>query len=124
MPLTMSLFSPDTAPEDLQPLVLELLSTINRETDALAQLPEEKSESGSKSADMVTLSQIVLTAFSSGAVVALFEILKAYFQRKPSLEIVFKQPGGTQFKLKAEHLSASQVDETLALAREFTGMRP
>jgi hypothetical protein len=63
--------------------------------------------------------QILLTALSTGTVVALFNVLAVYFQRKPSLEIEFKRSDGQQFKIKAEQLNKSQIEKTVQLANEF-----
>jgi hypothetical protein len=118
MNVSMNIISDDTADEDLQKLTFELLKTVNDETEATAVFPESKSKAGAKG-DAVALGQIVLTALTSGTVVALFGVIKAYFERKPSLVVEFTRPDGKHFKLKAEQLSKSQIDQTLSLAKEY-----
>jgi hypothetical protein len=104
--------------EALQQFTLEMMRTINAETDAQAALPPAPAGQGTRG-DAVTIGQIVLTALTSGTVVALFGVLKAYFERKPSLEIGFKRPGGVDFKITASQLGKDQIDQTIALARNF-----
>lgn len=118
MDSTLQLTGTDLSDEDLQKLTRELSNTLNAETEAKATLTEEIGVPGAKG-DTITLGQILLTALSTGTVAALFNVLAAYFQRKPSLGIEFKRTDGHEFKLKAEHLSESQIKKTVQLAKEF-----
>jgi hypothetical protein len=104
--------------EVLQKFTLEMMRTINAETDTEATLQQGLAGKGTRG-DAVTIGQIILTALTSGAVVALFGVLKSYFERKPSLEIDFKRPDGVDFKITASQLGRDQIDQTLALARDF-----
>ena len=122
MDSTLQLTANDLSDEDLQKLTFELFKTLNDETEAKATLPEETGESGTRG-DAITLGQILLTALSTGTVAALFNVLTAYFQRKPSLEIEFKRADGQQFKLKAEQLNKSQIEKTVQLANSHDGGR-
>ena len=106
--------------EDLQNLTQDISTTLNDETDVTATLPEEAGGAGTKG-DPVTLATIVLTALSSGTVVALFNVLKTYFERKPSLRIEFERKDGEKFKVRAEQLNKNQVDETIKMANNFLG---
>jgi hypothetical protein len=54
-------------------------------------------------------------------VVALFNVLKSYIERKPSLELEFKREDGQQLKIKAEQLNKNQIDQTIQMANEFFG---
>ena len=118
MDSSLQLTADDLSNEDLQKLTFELSKTLNDETDAKAILPEQTGESGTRG-DAITAGQILLTALSTGTVAALFNVLLAYFQRKPSLEIEFKRADGQQFKLKAEQLNKGQIERTVQLANEF-----
>ena len=120
MDSTLQLIADDLSDEDLQKLTFELSKTLNDETDAKATLPEESGESGSKG-DPITLGTIIITALSSGAVVALFNVIKSYIERKPSLEFEFKRKSGQQLKIKAKQLSKDQMDQTIKMANEFFG---
>lgn len=118
MNVNMKIISDDTVDEDLQKLTRELLNAVNDETDATALLPESKSKTGDRG-DAISIGQIILTALTSGTVVALFGVLKAYFERKPSMIIDFKRSDGQQFTVKAEQLSKTQIGQTLTLANKF-----
>ncbi len=106
--------------EDLQNITRDISTTLNDETDVTAALPEEAGGAGTKG-DPVTLATIALTALSSGTVVALFNVLKTYFERKPTLEMEFERQDGEKFKVRAEQLNKNQVDETIKLANNFFG---
>jgi hypothetical protein len=118
MDVTLKLSAADLDAEDLQDLTLELAKTLDRETDLHANLPEEHGGPGTKG-DAITLGQIILTALSSGTVVALFGVLKSYFERKPSLAMELQRADGRNFKVAAEHLDKNQVNQTIKLANEF-----
>ena len=120
MDSTLQLTASDLSDEDLQKLTLELSKTLNDETEAKATIPENSGEPGSKG-DPITLGTIILTALSTGTVVALFNVLTAYFQRKPSLELEFKREDGQQLKIKAEQLNKDQIDQTIQMANDFIG---
>ena len=121
MDSTIQLTASDLSDEDLQKLTLELSKTLNDETEAKATIPEKPSEAGSKSDVVITLGTIILTALSSGTVVALFNVIKSYVERKPSLELEFKREDGQQLKIKAEQLHKDQIDHTIQLANAFIG---
>jgi len=121
MDSTLQLTASDLSDEDLQKLTLELSKTLNDETEAKATIPEKPSEAGSKSDVVITLGTIILTALSSGTVVALFNVIKSYVERKPSLELEFKREDGQQIKIKAEQLNKNQIDHTIKLAKDFIG---
>jgi hypothetical protein len=100
-------------PDDkLAELGSKLLQRINRETDLTARLPEERGGVGAKG-DAVTIGQIVLMALSSGTVVALLQVLKAYLERKPTLRFEIEAADGRKLKIEAEHLSLEQIAQTL-----------
>ena len=118
MTIAMQLRDPQMPEDGLQALTLEMMRTLNSETDSRAGLAQANAGQGTRG-DGVAIGQIILTALTSGTVVALFGVLKAYFERKPSLEIDLKRSDGTAFTVKASQLGKDTVDETMALAREF-----
>jgi hypothetical protein len=120
MDSTLQLTANDLSDEDLQKLTLELSKTLNDETEANATLPEKTGESGTKG-DPITLGTIIITALSSGTVVALFNVIKSYIERKPSLELQLKSKDGREFNIKAEQLHKDQMDHTIQLAKDFIG---
>ena len=114
---TLKIVSSDLAAEELQALTREVSQTVNKETEVSATLPEVAGERGTKG-DPITLSTIVLTALSSGTVVALFNVLKTFLERRPSLEKL-QRTDGQKFKVRAEHLDKTQLEQTMKLANEF-----
>ena len=120
MDSTLQLSANDLSDEDLQKLTRELSNSVNDETEAKATLPEKPSGPGSKG-DPITLNTIILTALSSGTVVALFNVIKSYIERKPSLELEFKREDGQELNIKAEQLHKDQLEHTIQLAKDFIG---
>lgn len=120
MDTTLKIIASDLDSEDLQDLTRELSQSLRRETDGIATLPEGAAGPGTKG-DPVTLGIIILTALTSGTVVAFFNVLKSYFERKPTLEMEFQRPDGKTFKVRAETLGKAQIDQTIRLADEFLG---
>ena len=118
MDSTLQLTASDLSGEDLQKLTLELSKTLNDETEAKATIPEKSGGPGSKG-DPITLGTIILTALSSGTVVALFNAIKSYIERKPSLELELKSKDGQQLNIKAEQLHNDQIEQTIQLAKDF-----
>lgn len=117
MNATLSLHDSRMAAEDLQDLTAELLRSIRQETELTAKLPEERGGAGAKG-DEISTGVIILAALSSPAVVALLQVLKAYVERKPTLEIELEVPG-KKLKIKAEHLSAGQIEQTMQAAKQL-----
>jgi len=58
---------------------------------------------------------------SRGTVVALFNVIKSYIERKPSLEFEFKRKDGQQLKIKSEQLNKDQIEQTIQIANKFFG---
>ena len=105
-------------PTELQALTRELASSINRNTEVHAELPDGEAGPGDRG-DPVTLGAIVLGFISSGAAVALFEVMKAYLERDKSLTMVFERSDGNKLMIEAENLSANRIDKSVALAEAF-----
>lgn len=120
MDATLSIASADLVAEDLQHLTHNLCRTLNRETEVEAMLPEQSGGAGTKG-DPITLSTLMLTFLSSGAAVALFNVLKSYFERSPSLEMELQRKDGKIFKLRAKNLHSDQINQTMELVHAFLG---
>jgi hypothetical protein len=116
--IQLTISSEDLAHEDLHNISLDLVRIINSETDALAELPESNGATGAKG-DAVTIGQVILTALTSGAVVALFRIFKAYIERRPSLTIEIKNSEGKTLKITETQLRKGQVDHIIELVDKF-----
>ncbi|CAK8711396.1 hypothetical protein KKHLCK_00390 [Candidatus Electrothrix laxa] len=118
MDAKLTLHHDEMSEEDIQELVFSLTRSLNQETDVTASLPEQAGGIGTKG-DLGVVGQIILAALSSGTVVALFQILQSYFERKPSLLIELKTQDGRELKLEAEHLSPEQIEQTLQAAKRL-----
>ncbi|WP_417915374.1 effector-associated constant component EACC1 [Candidatus Electronema sp. JM] len=118
MDATLSLHDSGMAAEDLQSLTARLLRSINQETDLTATLPEERSGAGAKG-DAVTIGAIILAALSSPAVEALFQVLKSYVERKPTLRFEVKTADGRELKIEAEHFSPEQIAQTMQAVKQL-----
>ncbi len=120
MDVTLSMSSGDLDAEDLQNLTNDLCRTVNQETDVTAKLPEEPGEAGTRG-DPITVGTLILTFLTSGAAVALFNVVKSYFERNSSLVITFKRKDGDTLEIEAKNVHPDQINRTMEVAREFFG---
>ncbi|MCW5206632.1 hypothetical protein VU08_06855 [Desulfobulbus sp. F5] len=118
MNATLSLHDSRMAAEDLQELTAELLRSIRQETELTAKQPEYPGCAGAKG-DPITIGAIFLAALSSGTVVALFQVLKSYINRKPTLRFEIKTADGRELKIEAEHLSPEQIAQTMQAVKQL-----
>ena len=109
MPITLSLSSVDLDEEDMQELTRQLCRDLTDEAGIAAALGAEPSEAGAKG-DFELIGQILIKAVGAGgAIAALVGVLKAYVQRKPSLQFEFQKKGGDKLKIKADDLRADDM---------------
>jgi hypothetical protein len=109
MPITLSLSSVDLDDETLQELTRQLCRDLGDEAGIAAELGAEPSEAGAKG-DFELIGQILIKALGAGgAIAALVGVLKAYVQRKPSLQFEFQMKGGDKLKIKADDLRADDM---------------
>ncbi len=118
MDATLSLHDSRMAAEDLQSLTARLLRSINQETELTARLPEERGGAGAKG-DPITIGAIFLAALSSGTVVALFQVLKSYVERKTTLRFKIKTADGREMILVFEHFSPEQIAQTMQAVKQL-----
>lgn len=102
-PPVLALECPDLAPEEIQELTDDLIRQLNEQPGLQAAQREQPAAPGSRGV-AVSLGQIVLTIFSSGAAVAALEVLKTYFQRQPKLRIRYKSADGEELSIEGAHL--------------------
>jgi hypothetical protein len=117
MSVVLSLKSADLDEEDMQKLTSDLCRTIDKETPIDARIAESQSEVGSKGVPII-IGTIILGAIKSGAIGSLFQILKSYIERKPTLEMEFECPDGRKWKISASNLTNEQIERTKEFARE------
>ena len=118
MEATLTLTSDRYSPELLQAMTRELSVSLGDNTDIRTALPEAFAEPGARG-DPVTIGVLALAFVTSGSAVALFKVLKAYFERDSSLEMEFQRTDGQKMSIRAENVSADQIDKTMAAARAF-----
>ncbi len=82
---------------------------------------ESEAVPGSKG-DPITIGALLLTLMTSGGLVALIGVIKAYVERDASLELDFKREDGARLTLRAENLGKKQIEETMKIANNFFGM--
>ena len=112
MSVLMQISSASLADDDLDALTRQLSQTIARETEIDPALAEGNSQPGEKG-ELVTIGAIVLTFLSSGAAVALCDVLKTYIARESSLEFALKSADGTEVSLSATNISDERIEETI-----------
>ena len=74
---------------------------------------------GERAGEAVAIGEIVLALISSGAAVAILEVFKGYFARRRSAEVTVSRPDGASLSIRADQLSDSEYQETLARAEAF-----
>jgi Effector Associated Constant Component 1 len=118
MPITLSLSSVDLDDEALQELTRQLLRDLGDEAGVAASPATEPSEVGAKG-DFELIGQILIKAVGAGgAIAALVGVLKAYVQRKPSLQFELQKKGGEKLKIKADDLRADDMTKLVQAIKE------
>jgi hypothetical protein len=120
MKFTLKISSAALSDEEMNTLTRQLAQTISRETDISTEIPEHQSEAGVKG-DPITIGVLALSFLSSGAAVALIEVLKTYLGRASSLTFEAKRPDGSQMKISAENMKPEQMQDTVARLSSFLG---
>lgn len=118
--VSLSVGSADLSAEDLHALTANLSRTLIRETDVRATWPEQEGVPGNKGVP-IEIGTLLLTFITSGAAVAMFQVLKSYFERSSSLEMEFQREDGKKLLIRAENVQPERIDQTMNLAREFFG---
>lgn len=101
----------------VQELTRDLCRTLNSEEGVGARLAEGPAARGARG-EAITVGGIILSFISSGAALALVNVIKAYFERRPSLEVEL-QNGRRKVRIRAENLGAGQIDRTTERIRDL-----
>ena len=123
MVISLQVEAPDLADEDLQQVTRELCHAINDETEVSAEVPAGETVAGGRG-EPITVGLLALTFLTSGTAVALLQVVRAYFERSAALKVALRRQDGKTFEIRAENLSADQIDQTLDLAKAFLGDSP
>ncbi|MBO6503633.1 MAG: hypothetical protein JJ850_13480 [Kordiimonadaceae bacterium] len=78
-----------------------------------ATFHEVKAAEGHKGVE-VELGTLLLAAFTSGAVTAMIEVVKAYVARNKSFSVEVEGKGGQSVKISAENIESAELKELLA----------
>lgn len=120
MDVTLHLSSSALDQEELDAMTRQLAQSLDDETDLAPVLPAGNSAPGAKG-DPITIGTLILTFISSGAAVALINVLKAYVSRDPSMKIDLKRPDGSTLTLSTQNMADEQVQKTLAQIKDLVG---
>jgi hypothetical protein len=112
MHATLLVLCRELGENQVQGLTQDLCRTIGDNTNIEAELPPTSAGQGTKG-DPVTLGTIALTFISSGAAVALVNVLKSYFERQSSLEIKIKGENNKEVSIGAKNLHPEELRKTI-----------
>jgi hypothetical protein len=107
--LTIRLSAPNRTDDAMGELSFGLCDLINSEKIGAASLTEGTGSQGNKG-DPITLGVIAITLIKSGAAVAMFNVLKAYFQNRATIDIELTNAAGDVLKLNASNLAGQPKD--------------
>ena len=117
MPIELFLSATDHTDDEVQALARELREALSDE-GVEADLVKAAAPTGTKGGEWEVIGQLVLKGLSiGGGGAALFNVLKTYLQRKPTLEIEVKRKGGDTIKVRAANFN---VATTIAIVAGTT----
>ncbi len=113
MPVILSLTAADLDDETLQALTRELRDDLRDEANLETALVTQAAEAGTKG-DVELIGQILLKAVGAGGAlavsgVALFNVLKVYAARKPSLTFKLQKKNGDKIDIKGDDLRRADM---------------
>lgn len=118
MNVSLSLTSDELDEERLHGLCQDLCLSLSRETEVEAKLAKGPTIGGARG-EPITLGVIVVTFLASPVAAAMFNVLKAFFERDASLEVELQRDDGETLKIGAQNLSSDQLQQSITLAHEF-----
>lgn len=122
MAAILTLLDEHRSDEELHHLALGLRQTLQREAPLEARLRESASVPGTRG-DAVSVGTLLLTFLSSGAAVALFEVLRTLFARDRTIKVALTREDGATLEIDAHNMDPDRIDESMRLARDFFGDR-
>ena len=117
MSIQLILTNDDLNEDSLQLLTQDLMQTLGSETDIQAEIVQGEAVQGSKG-DPVTLGVLALSFITSGAAVALIEVLKSYVTRSSSIQFEVKV-GDKVVKFNAKNIKADQIEQVISSVKQL-----
>jgi len=103
--LRLQLTCVDLNDSSLQEITRQLAKSLNEQNIGKATLTEPATRAGAKG-DPIAIGSIILALLGSGGVaVSLIQVLKAYVERKRTLQFEFTTPEGKKVSFNAENLA-------------------
>ncbi len=119
MPVIFSLSASDLDDEALQGLTQQLRCDLRDEAGIESAPVKQPAPAGAKG-ELEIIGQILVAAVGAGgAIVGLVNVLKAYVQRKPSLQIEMQDETGRKLTVKADDLRASDLSKLVQSTQKF-----
>lgn len=117
--LSLRLMDDRSREERLQDLTYQLAADL-RQQDGIksAHPPSEGSKTGQRG-DLIAIGTIIVQLAGSAAVASLVDVLRAYIDRKPTLEVELQKNDGASLKIRTEHLRPDHADELIRAVQEF-----
>jgi Effector Associated Constant Component 1 len=113
MSILLSVSATDLDIDALQQLTIQLCQDLRNEADIQTSIPEQPATHGTRG-DIVTIGQILIAAVGAGGpIVALINVLRAYSQRKPSLQFELQTKDGDIVKITADDLRSDDMKKLL-----------
>jgi hypothetical protein len=113
------LTEPGTQAGQLQTLTRDLAAALSRQPSIAATLEEGAAQPGKKG-DLQAIGAILLQlAGSGGVIISLINVLKAYFERRPQLQIEVKRADGAVLKVQARDLESGEMDDLRTQIAKF-----
>jgi hypothetical protein len=111
----------DLNESSLQAITREVAKSLRDENVGKATLPETPPRSGAKGVDPNTIGNIALALVGSGGVaVSLIQVLKAYVERKRTLQFELVRPDGKKLSFTAENLADKDLIQNASkVMKEF-----
>jgi hypothetical protein len=118
MAIRLSISSEEFSDEDVQEFTNDLCHTIMRETNIDAKIMESPPQKGAKG-EPITLGLLALTFIGGKGVIALFNVIKSYFERVSSLTLELQREDGSKLKINAQNMKSEQIKATLNELEKF-----
>jgi hypothetical protein len=120
MSIELSVSSGDLRGRALQDLTQDFCETLVRDVKLEAVIKEGSASLGEKG-EPITIGVIVLSLITSGAAVALFNAMSAYFARTRKLIFSLKKANGETISITSENISPQEREQTLKQLQAFLG---